>query len=426
MKKLIALLIVLSLSLALFPCAAFAAEEPSGSRILANLSNSPYAFYSNYLTTDITAISFLGQWDPALAGLPGVDVSQNNDLSVIALTEETEDGVHLYFYAKGGVIGTEDCSGLFSDYTNLKSVDFGGCFDTSNVKVMSLMFVNCTALERIDLSGLDTSEVQDMSFMFCGCSSLKEVNLSGLDMSSVLFINNMFHFADELENLDIPDFDASRVVKAAQFMNDGCTVNGQPWESYFTSAALSSGPAPSDSTDSANFEQPVPLHNGTYFSLEANDLITLISSRLEEDYGCKIQIAMTESAPDDGTRLIDSADYILISDDSSDFSFYFPITMVLEKGTGNVMRIVARRQFTEDDAADMERYRDMFAKIYGYMLNAPVNIGEEIWAAEGISPQTGMRGIAFTVLDLRFGYFHNDYDCYLQITPEYSPVFTLG
>ena len=257
MKQVLSMILALCLTLSLCACgsAPKAAEEPTaaaspvestppateipmdpGSRILQNCSGSPSsAFFTQYATSDITAITFLDSPD-LIAGISGVDVSRDNDHSVFACVIEEGDSVHLYLYGSGGVVAPKDCNCLFTDYVNLESIDFGGCFDTSGVTSMNGMFLNCRKLETVDLSCFDTSAVQDMSFLFAGCTSLKEVNLSSFDTGNVQSMTQMFAGAEALTNVDIPNLSTESLEEAQDFMEAGCTLNGLPWK--FTLASL--------------------------------------------------------------------------------------------------------------------------------------------------------------------------------------------
>ena len=66
------------------------------------------------------------------------------------------------------VTGMTDASFLFLGCSNMTSVDLSG-FDTSNVEDMSGMFLDCVGLTSLDVRNLDTSNVKDMGIMFENC-----------------------------------------------------------------------------------------------------------------------------------------------------------------------------------------------------------------------------------------------------------------
>lgn len=239
----------------------------TGNRILRNCSNSPFnAFGTRYAPSEITAIQFLDSSE-TIAGISGNDVSRDNDHSVFACVVEEGEEKILYLYGNGGIKAPEDCSRMFAEYTNLKSIDFGSCFDTSNVTNMASMFANCETLEALDLSCFDTTAVQDMSHMFSGCVSLKEVNVSSFDTKNVLFMNFMFYWADQITNVEMPMLDTSRVVDFEEFMAAGGTVNGQPWKSLFSTADASS-----------------PLYGDLFFTQGPKELVDSLVSRLATEF----------------------------------------------------------------------------------------------------------------------------------------------
>ena len=110
---------------------------------------------------------------------------------------------------------------MFSGCSGLKELDVSG-FDTSQVGNMWSMFDGCSGLEELDVSGFDTSQVGCMICMFRNCSGLKELDVSGFDTSQVSFMGDMFYGCSGLEELDVSGFDTSQV----SFMADmfyGCS-----------------------------------------------------------------------------------------------------------------------------------------------------------------------------------------------------------
>ena len=142
-----------------------------------------------------------------------LDLSQEQNGSVMACLSKPGSGLTLTVYAKGGVCAPEDCRMLFWDLTSLRSIDFDGCFHTEDCLDMRSMFQGCTALQELDLRGFSTSGVRDMSLMFCGCSSLQRLYLdSRFSTSSVTDMHSMFSGCAALEDLDLTGFNTSRVT----------------------------------------------------------------------------------------------------------------------------------------------------------------------------------------------------------------------
>ena len=74
-------------------------------------------------------------------------------------------------------------------------------------------FYQCSKLERIDgMENLDTSNVTDMNRMFVGCSELKELDVSGWNTANVTDMSGMFGSCKSLTALDLSHFDASKVT----------------------------------------------------------------------------------------------------------------------------------------------------------------------------------------------------------------------
>lgn len=102
----------------------------------------------------------------------------------------------------------DDMSGMFSSCSSLESIDLRG-LATSSVTNMAGMFNYCTALTSADLSGLDTSKVASMGAMFFQCPNLATVNLSGFDTSSATNMDFMFRQCYSLHELDLSSFSGS-------------------------------------------------------------------------------------------------------------------------------------------------------------------------------------------------------------------------
>lgn len=61
---------------------------------------------------------------------------------------------------------------------------FTPIFNTSNVKTMRMMFMDCEKTEEMDLSHFDVSKVADFSQMLSGCLDLEKINLAGWNTES--------------------------------------------------------------------------------------------------------------------------------------------------------------------------------------------------------------------------------------------------
>ena len=180
-----------------------------------DISATPFWGQSQYLRKDVNTLTFQSSLQNAPSS--AWDVSEAGDRSVLAWMNNGD----LYVAADGAIALNPNASWLLQDFVNLKTIKFGNCFDTSSVTDMSAMFIHCTSLTSLDLSGFDTSSVTDMRSMFDHCTSLTSLDLSGFDTSSVTDMGAMFQNCASLTSLDVSSFDTSNVTYMF-FMFDLC------------------------------------------------------------------------------------------------------------------------------------------------------------------------------------------------------------
>jgi len=180
-----------------------------------DISATPFWGQSQYLRKDVNTLTFQSSLQNAPSS--AWDVSEAGDRSVLAWMNNGD----LYVAADGAIAPNPDASWLLQDFVNLKTIKFGNCFDTSSVTDMCAMFIDCTSLTSLDLSGFDTSSVTDMRSMFDHCTSLTSLDLSGFDTSSVTDMGAMFQNCASLTSLDVSSFDTSNVTHMF-FMFDCC------------------------------------------------------------------------------------------------------------------------------------------------------------------------------------------------------------
>ncbi len=159
-----------------------------------------------YMRKDVKTLTF----QSSLQNIPSSawDVSEAGDGSVLAWM----DNGNLYVAADGAIAPNSNASCLLQDFANLKTIDFGNCFDTSNVTDMHSMFAGCSSLTSLDLSGFDTSNVTYMSYMFQMCDNLSNVDLSSFSTSNVTSMRSTFESCGSLIRLDLTSFDTSKVT----------------------------------------------------------------------------------------------------------------------------------------------------------------------------------------------------------------------
>ena len=166
----------------------------------------PFWGQTEYPRRNVRTVSF----HPRLEGTPenAWDVSEGGDGTVLAWM----DGGDLHVAADGNIAPNPDASWMFAWFTNLETIDFGGCLDTANVTDMHHMFYGCSSLTALDLSGLDTANVTDMGWMFYGCSRLTALDVSGFDTANVTDMGSMFSGCSSLTALDVSGFDTAHVT----------------------------------------------------------------------------------------------------------------------------------------------------------------------------------------------------------------------
>ncbi len=171
---------------------------------------------TQYKRKDVKTLTF----QSSLSGVPSSawDVSEAEDGSVLAWM----DNSNLYVASDGEIAPNSHASWIFQNFVNLKAIDFGNCFVTSNVTDMSNMFSYCSSLTELDLSNFDTSNVTNMRGMFDNCGNLTSLDLSNFDTSNVTDMNSMFYYCQSLTSLDLSGFETPPYVRSIYRMFKGC------------------------------------------------------------------------------------------------------------------------------------------------------------------------------------------------------------
>ncbi|TYW16104.1 BspA family leucine-rich repeat surface protein [Listeria monocytogenes] len=108
---------------------------------------------------------------------------------------------------------------MFLGCSNLRELDVSG-LDTRAVTNMKNMFQNCNSLEELDVSNFDTRSVTSMAYMFYRSAGLKELDVSNFNTSSVTAMQGMFYDCSSLEELDVSHFDTrSATTMTFMFLN---------------------------------------------------------------------------------------------------------------------------------------------------------------------------------------------------------------
>ena len=99
----------------------------------------------------------------------------------------------------------------FCKFTNLEEIKGLENLNTSEVTIMSGMFIGCKKLSQLNLSNFNTKKVVSMKGMFYGCSSLTFLNLSNFNTEKVQNMKYMFESCSSLTSLDLSNFKTENV-----------------------------------------------------------------------------------------------------------------------------------------------------------------------------------------------------------------------
>ena len=112
--------------------------------------------------------------------------------------------------------------GMFSGCSSLESIDVSN-FNTSKVSEAYQMFFNCSNLQYLDVSNFDMSNVygNGLFYMFYGCTNLRSINLSHFNIENARSLLGMFSRCSSLKSLDLSSFDTKNVENMGDMFN-GC------------------------------------------------------------------------------------------------------------------------------------------------------------------------------------------------------------
>lgn len=161
------------------------------------------------------------------------DVSAAQDGSILAWMEMST----LHAATEGTIQLNPYSAWLFAYFTNLVSIDFGNCVDTSAVRSMNSMFSDCKSLTALEIGFFNTASVTDMSHMFYNCVSLTEIIVDSFSTARVRDMSFMFSNCTALQRLNVRGFDTSRVTSMEQ-MFAYCNELSQLDVSHFKTDAV--------------------------------------------------------------------------------------------------------------------------------------------------------------------------------------------
>ena len=160
-----------------------------------------------------------GRWDISATGYEG---------SVYAYLALNTDGTtHTLYIVAGGTIEVTNGCDLFSNFTELSSIEGMEYLDTSKVTDMSWMFAGSPKLTSIDISMLDTSSVTTMEAMFADCAGVTSINLKGINTTKVTNMGKtktwsygMFEGCSSLKNIELTGLDTSNVENVSSMFKN--------------------------------------------------------------------------------------------------------------------------------------------------------------------------------------------------------------
>ena len=128
---------------------------------------------------------------------------------------------NLYIASDAPIFAPINCSNMFGDFASLKTIDFNGNFNTSNVTNMSYMFTKNSSLVSLDLNSFNTVNVSTMGEMFENCSLLQNLYINNFNTTNLVNIWFMFTRCSALTTLDLSSFDTSKATSTSNMFN-GC------------------------------------------------------------------------------------------------------------------------------------------------------------------------------------------------------------
>ena len=183
-----------------------------------------YSWYKGSTAkSTITAIEIKDSYTPSGTPTESWNADVDNSGSIKAYVEGTK--LTIAGNGAGKIMANADSTSAFScdiyayepdPFASVTAISGLDKLDTSNVTDMATMFLGCSSLTSLDLSGFNTSKVTNMGNMFGGCSSLTRLDLSGFDTSKVTNMGSMFGSCEALTSLDVSGWNTSNVTTMQQ------------------------------------------------------------------------------------------------------------------------------------------------------------------------------------------------------------------
>lgn len=143
---------------------------------------------------------------------------------------DTKDTIVIYVKDKVKICG--DFRNAFANLEYIELIEGLNLLDISMVDDLSYLFSNSTQLKSIDLAGFDISHVKNVNRMFYHCESLEKIDLSILDFENTKTMNGLLEGCSNLSYLTLPNttknvVDMSRMLYGVGNGWFGCEVSGK-------------------------------------------------------------------------------------------------------------------------------------------------------------------------------------------------------
>ena len=156
-------------------------------------------------------------------GFENVDLTHATDMNSMFINCTALENIDLNkLFQPNKTYAVTNVAHMFEGCKKITNLDFSN-FDTSNVVDMSGMFNGDINLTQLDLSKFNTSKVTNMNAMFSDCPKLTSIKgLDKFDTSKVTSMGQMFAYCSSLNKLDLSNFNTSKVTQF-YFMFYRCT-----------------------------------------------------------------------------------------------------------------------------------------------------------------------------------------------------------
>ena len=246
-------------------------EAVSKQSVMAGRSDSVSTEKFYQYQSSITEVVFQNKMN-SIDTVTSWDISTDSNGNCIAyLVPNAEDSGSTYtLYIQGNdliYISSGYC--LFSNFSNLNTIEGMEYVDTSQMTNMFMMFYGCSSLTNLELSNFDTSQVAQMELAFSGCSNLVSLSLEHFDTSNVSNMISMFSGCSSITSLDLSNFDTAKLeLMHGMFQNCTNLINLN-LSSFDTSKVTEISSTFSGCSSLINLD----IRNATFTSVTVHDLI---------------------------------------------------------------------------------------------------------------------------------------------------------